>query len=294
MFINAIARAAEFTRPIHFITRRLGSPDVLPGAGTLFFVNADGWALTCKHVAQELVGADQLRTRYAAFKAERAAIPGGQTSRQPFRELERHYGFTAASTVESLNSFVGCVEGTVEIDLRMHATLDVALLHFRNFTRLLCTAFPVFAADGRLLRQGKSLCRLGFPFPEFNNFEYDAQADEIRWTSAGRAQSPQFPIDGMVTRHLGDASGQITGFEMSTPGLRGQSGGPAFDVDGRVWGMQSATNHLDLDFDVDLDVLRSGVSRRVKDSAFLHVGHCLHVDVLKQFMHEHGVRFGEA
>ena len=293
MFITAIERAALFTRPIHFIARNLGASQIVPGAATLFFVNAEGWALTCKHVAQELVAADQGRARYAAFKAERAAIPVGQRSTHPFKALERRFGFGPSSRVELLNSFVGCVEGTVEIDITMHASLDVALLHFRNFTRLLCARFPVFAAEGRLLKQGRSLCRLGFPFPEFTNFEYDAAADEIRWTSSGRSQSPRFPIDGMVTRHLADPSGQITGFEMSTPGLRGQSGGPAFDADGRVWGMQSATNHLDLDFDVDIEVHRNGRKERVKDSAFLHVGHCVHVDVLKQFMRDNRVAFDE-
>lgn len=137
------------------------------------------------------------------------------------------------------------------------------------------------------------LCRLGFPFPEFTNFEFDPVADQIRWTTTGRSDSPQFPIDGMVTRHLLGPGG-VTGFELSTPGLKGQSGGPAFDSSGRVWGMQSATNHLDLDFDVDMDVLRNGQKRRVKDSAFLHVGHCIHVDVLKQFMRDNGVAFQEA
>ena len=65
------------------------------------------------------------------------------------------------------------------------------------------------------------------------------------------------------------------------------------DAEGRVWGMQAATNHLDLDFDVDVEVVRAGEKERVKDSAFLHVGHCVHVDVIKAFMREHGVTFAE-
>jgi ABC-type molybdate transport system ATPase subunit len=80
---------------------------------------------------------------------------------------------------------------------------------------------------------------------------------------------------------------------MSTPGLKGQSGGPAFDIEGRVWGIQSATNHLDLDFDVDQEVIRGGHTKRVKDSAFLHVGHCVHVEIVKTFMKENNVQFQE-
>jgi hypothetical protein len=57
--------------------------------------------------------------------------------------------------------------------------------------------------------------------------------------------------------------------------------------------MQTATAHLDLDFDVDMEVVRDGHQTLIHDHAILHVGHCIHVDVLKQFMREHGVGFAE-
>lgn len=97
----------------------------------------------------------------------------------------------------------------------------------------------------------------------------------------------------MLTRHLADQSGTVTGFEMSTPGLRGQSGGTVFDTQGKVWGMQSQTGHLDLNFDVDQLVNRDGVQKRVQDSAFLHVGLCVHINALKAFMMKNGVHFDE-
>lgn len=293
MFVTAIERASEFTRPIHTITRFWGTTTVIPGAATLFFVNADGWALTCAHVAQQLIVSDQVLAKFLQFKAELATIPSWKKVMQARRALERKYGYASGTLVEIFNNFINCVEGTLNVDVLVHPSLDVALLHFKNFTRLHCTTFPVFSRDGSLLRQGKFLCRLGFPFPEFTNFEYDSAADQIRWTTTGRLETPRFPIEGMVTRHLLEQSGQIVGFELSTPGLKGQSGGPVFDVDGRVWGMQSATNHLDLDFDVDVEVIRAGHKRRVRDSTFLHVGHCVHIDVLKQFMRDRGVVFQE-
>jgi hypothetical protein len=173
-----------------------------------------------------------------------------------------------------------------------HPALDVALLKFRNYEKLLCDKFPTFARNGDQLKPGEMICRLGYPFPEFTNFEYDSGADQIRWTKTGRDHTPRFPMDGMVTRRL-VREDRVVGFELSTPGLKGQSGGPAFDVDARIWGMQCATSHLDLNFDVKMDVLRSGQKLPVKDYAFLHVGHCIHVDVLKDFMRQHKVAFGE-
>ena len=293
MFVSGIETAAHFTRPIHTIARFWGSAAVIPGAATLFFVNADGWALTCKHVASQLGSARQLLARLAAFKAQRDKLPTGKKTRKLLRALERKYGYSNGVPVEICNRFVDCIEGPLELETRLHASYDVALLKFNNFTKLGSDRFAVFAQNGADLKQGKSLCRLGFPFPEFTNFEYDTAADQIRWTNTGRTDSPRFPIDGMVTRRLMGPAG-VFGFELSTPGLKGQSGGPAFDTSGRVWGMQSATSHLDLDFDVDMEVLRNGHRRRVQDSAFLHVGHCIHVDVLKQFMQDHGVAFQEA
>ena len=294
MFITAIEQAAEFTRPIHIITRMWNSPTVIPGAGTLFFVNADGWALTCSHIASHVLSTDGVNIRYKQFKGEVNGIAAGVPNRRKLvKELESKYGLTDTTPVETLNVFRNCADGVTEIDIKSHPSLDVSLLHFKNFTRLYPTTFPIFAADGAALKPGLFICRLGFPFPEFNNFEYDSDADETRWTNTGRTETPRFPIEGMVTRHLISQTGSVEGFEVSTPGLKGQSGGPAFDSDGRVWGMQAATGHLDLDFDVNLEVLRDGKKRRIQESAVLHVGHCIHVDILKQFMRDHGVAFQE-
>ena len=293
MFVEAIEVAAQFTRPIHSIVRYYRSTDVHPAAATLFFVNADGWALTCKHVAQNLAAADQMLQRRNSFMAELAAAKGTKKEKQILRELERKYNLSSSTPFELHNNFVDCIEGTLQAEVRLHPELDVALIHFEGYKRLHCTSFPTFGSNGSDLKQGKFLCRLGFPFPEFSNFRYDPAADSIEWTQTGQNFTPRFPIEGMLTRHLGHPQLGVVGFEMSTPGLKGQSGGPAFDRDGRVWGMQAATGHLDLDFDVNQEVVREGQKKRVRDSAFLHVGHCVHVDVLKAFMKQHSVTFQE-
>ncbi len=259
----------------------------------MFFINAEGWALTCGHVADQIAFGGQIREKYMSFKKDLLTLRGKKKDRQIRRELEQKYSYSKDITAELLVSFVNCIEGPLNLRITRHPNIDLALLKFNDFTRLLCNKFPVFPSDTSGLKQGKSLCRLGFPFPEFNNYQYDTASDEISWTTQGRVDSPRFPIEGMVTRHLVGPKGEILGFEMSTPGLKGQSGGPAFDIEGRVWGIQSATNHLDLDFDVDQEVIRGGHTKRVKDSAFLHVGHCVHVEIVKTFMKENNVQFQE-
>jgi hypothetical protein len=292
MFVTGIDRAGRFTRAIHTIVRYFGSDFVEPGAGTLFFVNADGWALTCKHVAMVLVESERIAKQRVAFLEELSASKGGKKMSRVARDLEQKYGFAKGKPFEVLNNFRNCVDQMTSVRITVHPDLDLALLKFES-GKVLCDAFPLFAARGDELKQGKSICRLGFPFPEFTNFRYDPNTESISWTKEGRQDSPRFPLEGMVTRHLAGAGGAVIGFEMSTPGLRGQSGGPAFDTEGRIWGMQSATNHLDLAFDVDMEVVREGRRKRVQDSAFLHVGHCIHVNVMKEFMRANGVAFSE-
>jgi hypothetical protein len=256
-------------------------------------VNKDGWALTCRHVGAHLLNTETVNNRYASFKADYAAGQGKIKEKLLRKQLEQKYGFSEKAPVQIMNTFVNCVDTLTTLDIRSHAEADLSLIHFNGFSQLNVNSFPVFAKTTSDLKQGKHLCRLGYPFPQFTNFKLDASSDSIAWTSSGRSDSPQFPIDGMVTRFLSGAQGQIIGFELATPGLKGQSGGPAVDFEGRVWGMQSATNHLDLDFDVEQDVFRDGVKKRVRDNAFLHVGHCVHIDVIKDFMLANGVAFAE-
>ncbi len=293
MFVAAIEKAAGFTRAIHTIVRTWGSDRIVPGSATLFFVNADGWALTCAHVAKQFSDGQAVADKFTAFREERSKIEPGKNQRNALHQLERKYGFKTGDAIELYSRLLGCVDGSLNMDVKLHATLDVALLKFNGFNKILCDNFPVFGRDGTDLKQGKSICRLGFPFPEFSNYGYDPVTDTIGWTDGGQEHSPRFPIDGMLTRHIGDSDGKIVAFELSTPGIRGQSGGPAFDTEGRVWGMQSVTKHLDLDFDVDVEVLRGSKIRRIQDSAFLHSGGCIHVDALKAFMRDNGVKFEE-
>jgi hypothetical protein len=135
---------------------------------------------------------------------------------------------------------------------------------------------------------------MGFPFPEFSNYRLNTETQNLEWTKEGIARSPRFPIEGMLTRFLGDANGKIYGMELSTPGLRGQSGGPLFDSEGRIVGMQSRTKHLHLGFDIEeKTIIAHGKTKKVNDYAFIHLGECIHVSVIKEFLRKNSVNFKE-
>ena len=295
MFVEAIEDVSRFTRAIQFISRNYNEKVATGGAATMFFVNEFSCAVTCKHVIDLIGNRTNINQNYVNFRKEKAAIINDNRFQKALRELEAKYNYKSDVMVELNERFVDC---TADSEMRFrwinHPKYDLAILIFDNFRQPLYQSYARFLKDGSALKQGKSLCRLGYPFPEFTNFQYDQQADQISWTDSGIMGTPRFPIDGMLTRHLVD-EGTIFGVELSTPGLRGQSGGPLFDRNGLVCGMQSKTNALHLGFDMtDAAYNVNGKTIKVNNQPFLHVGHCIHVDIIKSFLAENDIKFYEA
>lgn len=296
MFVKSIEEATNFTRPIRSITRIYGSEEVIPGCATCIIVNNDGWVLTCKHVMEVFRHADSINKKYQQFKNDVAGLTAMSASkkRRAITALEQKYGYTKTNpcTIQIMYSFDNIVDQSIAFTVVECGYADLALVKFEGFNQVLCNTFPVFKNNSAELKQGLSLCRLGFPYPEFTNFQYNAQADEIEWTNTGKAESPLFPMDGILTRHVADANGQIVGLELSTPGLKGQSGGPLFDKDGVICGLQSSTASLPLGFDqVNKEITVEGKKKKVSNYPFLHLGICVHVDVIKRFLDEQGVMY---
>jgi len=295
MFESAIENALKFTRPMHSISRTYGGL-ISPGTSTFFFVNNKGIAITCKHVLDLIPGAEKLNQTFAKFKEERSKLVHDHKFKRNLQGLELKYKYSSETTVQLKHNFLNSFDKIDEIVGHAHPTLDLAILEFKGFNKIFYTGHASFLKQSSKIKQGNYLCRIGFPFPEFNNFSHNPDADDIEWTNTGNPDSPSFPIDGIVTRFVaGQAAGEIMGIEMSTPGLRGQSGGPLFDTDGNIYGMQFATNHLHMGFDIkDKEIIHDGKKSKVSNYPFLNVGLCIHVDRIKDFLNEHKIEFTES
>ncbi|MEP7265886.1 MAG: serine protease [Bacteroidota bacterium] len=293
MFENAVDLVSRYTRPVHSIMRTYGSSKVFPGSATFFFVNDDGVAITCRHVAENLMHAEHLNQQYQLFIQNRFRLKNDEHYEESMKQLEFQAGYKTGSLIQMKNSFVNCFDRITGFDCHLHPQYDLAIIRFKGFTQKLYQGFASFLKEN-IIKQGKSLCRLGFPFPEFTNYQYNYQSDEIEWTREGNPNSPSFPIDGIVTRLISQY-GRISGIEISTPGLRGQSGGPLFDRNGVIYGMQSSTRHLHLGFDLENFEIASGSStKKITNTPFLHVGQCIHAEVIKSFLREHNIVFQES
>jgi len=292
MFVEAIERVSEFTRPIHIISRLYHQAEILPGAATLFFVNEQGYAVTCRHVAEIIVNSGLVQQNYNNFVAEYRKFMREPQHKHHLKRLEQQYGLSLGTVITQKMDFINCFDSLTHIDVTYHSKYDLALLRFRTEGKAHYGRPAEFIADGQIPKPGKTLCRLGYPFSEFTNFRYNAEVDDIEWDGTMPRITPAFPIDGIITRYIGDESGQAYALELSTPGLVGQSGGPLFDTQGVVYGMQQSTRHLHLGFDmVNRDVWIGMHRAKVSNHPFLHVGVCISADIIKDFLRQQNVKF---
>lgn len=292
MFIKAIQKVEQYTRPLHTIAKSY-SGLITPGAGTLFFVNEDAVAITCKHVLNIITQADQINAQYNDFKNERSKIKQDDYYQLNVKNLETKFNYRDETIVQIKHQFVNTVDQLRQIKCIPHPTLDLAIVKFEGFQRTHYNSYATFVKDPNKIKQGKSLCRLGYPFPEFNNFRHNPATDDIEWTTVGNRNTPTFPLDGIITRFV-NGDNRLMSIEMSTPGLRGQSGGPLFDSDGLVYGMQFKTSHHHLGFDMDeVEIVKNGIKTKVSNYPFLHVGHSVHVERITEFLKQHDIKFYE-
>lgn len=291
MFQNAIELVGGYTRPFVYISRDYGETLVMPSTSTMFFVNGEGCAITTRAVADLILMSQNVNVKYNHFKAKAKALPQDATRAEQLKALEKEFGYTKGVTVNVKCFFKGCVSPIKEINCRIHAKHNLALIRFNGIENIHYKGYAVFAEDAGKLRTGKSLCRLGFPYPEEVGAIYNSLTDDIQWGDVNAIRTPQFPIDGMVTRHV-VRDGKVSGIELSTPATYGHNGSPLFDSEGTVYGMQLESRRFSLGCSFD----EKGIPTRKRNAAdpnpaFYYLGHCLSAEVIKDFLDENKVKY---
>ena len=262
MFVKAIENISRFVRPICLV-ERLNNDELISKTSTIFFVNEEGIAITSKNTINTLINLDKLKN-----------------NKLDNTELK-----------DAIASFRNCYEVINSLQYILHPTYDLAIIKFNGIGKLYdghCT----FLKDDMEIKQGKSLCRLGYAFPEFNNYKINDE-EKLVFTDQGNSNTPTFPIDGIITRLVKDEN-QIYGIEISSPGFIGQEGAPLFDTNGLVYGMQSLTKHYHLGFDiVNKEINIKGNKKIISNYPFISLGHCLHMNIIKDFLKNNNIKFYE-
>lgn len=282
MFVEACEMTSRFTRPVVSSVARVDGT-VQSSMGTYFMINRDGWALTCAHIIDA--------TRQQRDDQNKMRAVDHRNSEEPGRDEKYDPSWIKAQSFWWGNDRIGVQTAHLIGDL------DIALVKLINIPDDFITEYPVFA-DPSTVKMGESVCRIGFPFVSISS-TFDESTRGFRLEGIGQGMLPFFPNDAIITRlqnvQLKDAQGvaippnplgiQNLQIETSTPGLRGQSGGPIFDVHGNIVGMQSVTRHIPLGFgDRNID-------GKYMPEQFLNVGCGPFVTTLLKAMDHFGVKY---
>lgn len=254
MFKKAYAIASHFTHPV-LMSSRFENGKVESGIGSFIIINKEGWIITAAHILNGL----------RSFKTK---------VKDPAKNITHHSMWWGHDS--HIISKFELLEGN-----------DLAIGQIKNYNPAFQQVYPKFINPSDLAI-GSSMCKLGFPFHDvkasFNiqnaRFSFDKSVFPI----------PRFPIEGIYTRNAvtgksPDGKYEYKFLETSTPGLRGQSGGPIFDTDGNICAIQSQTRHLPLGFSPSIEMN----GEKVVENQFLNVGWGVHVESILKYLKDHGV-----
>jgi S1-C subfamily serine protease len=268
MFAQAVDLASRFTFPFVGLRRR-ECGQTYATIGAFVMLNRDGWALTSGHLIDEILAVER------EVEEGVTLAPEGGSACVEHVEIWATPGFDR-SRPRALQAIV-------------RGIADLAVVKIEPFDAEQVSTYPVLRdVAASPIVQGMSVCRLGYPFHSIQP-GWDADRREFALPQ-GAFPVPSFALDGVVARfHRSVAEGghEATFIATSTPGLRGQSGGPLLDTEGRLCGIQSHTTHLDLGFDGHFSAGEQVMAER----QFLNVGAATHVSDVTSVLDEAGIRY---
>ncbi|WP_400240535.1 serine protease [Methanomethylophilus alvi] len=285
MFAKACERVYKFTRPLIISTRTVDGT-VSSSCGTFIIINPEGWILTAGHLFDSFVKYQQDMKKIKEVEEINArkasmAVPGAMTLSDTI-QLDPKW--------ITNHSFWWGGDGLRITSVYVNREIDIALAKLDGFRPDMVQEYPIFR-DPDTMRPGTSICRTGFPFANIaTDFDEGSKSFRIR---NGVLPLPFFPNDGIHTRNVLKQNKSKEGnydmlyVETSTPGLKGQSGGPIFDTNGHIYAMQVQTNHIPLGF----HPISEYDGKSIVENQFLNVGIGVHGKLLQQIMRDHHISF---
>jgi hypothetical protein len=294
MFTNAYEIVTKFTYPIIIFSRN-NSGECFAGIGSMVFINSEGWAVTAAHIIQELNKSTSAERLFQEIDAKKKQIYAASLDKKErAKQLKALPQFDAKSitNVSALWGFLGLMPEKIHIV----QGIDLAFIKFQKFDLSIINLFPTFKDYTKNIKHGKSLCRVGFPFSSITP-RYDANTNNFILPN-GSLPLPFFPNDGIFTRNvivlpdpkIKQPSFRMMYLETSSPGLKGQSGGPIFDSNGYIWGIQSVTQHYPLGFNPPVPNSKNNE----KEHQFMNVGWGVHVETIICAMMELGIQYNSS
>ncbi|MBN1623999.1 MAG: trypsin-like peptidase domain-containing protein [Clostridia bacterium] len=287
MFVQGYETARGFTHPVIISTRRYDG-NVECGLGAFMTVNDEGWIITTAHIFESFFNYRQHHEQIQNYQKMVDEINSNpvidqRQKKKKIEHLKQYPGWLIN------HSFWWNQDGVNITDVKILGKADLAVGRLEPFDKNRFSNYPVFKRPDRM-NIARSLCKLGYPFHQVRA-SYDNENKRFVIDPA-TFPIPLFPIEGMYTRKLtmgksDDDKYNLLLLETSTPGLRGQSGGPIFDSEGKLWAMQSRTSHHPLGFSPK--IIRNG--REIEENQFLNTGIGVHGELVIEFLRNNGIKF---
>jgi hypothetical protein len=276
MFSKACSIVRNFTKPVVILIKYFDGT-VSAGLGSYIILNEEGWVLTVSHLFNpfflQLKHKDEIESYYKKIEIDKNKDTTGNEINYNPKWIDK-FKIWFPDFPETKFEFKG------------EKNVDIALGKISNFNPARIKGYPVFR-NPETLNQGTSVCKIGFPF-HMIKAKYDEENDKFKFDQKN-LHFTYFPIDGIVTRNIipNIKNKNIKYLETSSPGLRGQSGGPIFDREGRICALQSHTIHYPLGFSPRLN--KNG--KIVEENQFLNVGVGVHVETILNYLKSKKVSF---
>ena len=290
MFSNAVSVAAGYTRPM-VISSRTVKGVCTSTIGAYVVLNREGWILTAAHLLQIIRQHQDSARRYQGYRGNVVEFHRDIAADKRYRKKGvRTFHPPGGDSVRN-HSVWWSVDGARVLEAKLVPAADLALGRLEPFDPATIPRYPVFKDPSRGYVPGRSLCKLGFPLHQIEPV-YDEKGNTFT-LPPGSVPLPLFPMEGMFTRVVntriqGSGDGEPSSFiETSTPGLIGQMGGPVFDAEAVVWGIQSHTMHHPLGFRVPVP---GGTAGQVAHQ-FLNTGLAVHAGVIRGFLDREGIEY---
>ncbi len=280
MFANAYQKIRGFTRPIAISTRHYDGK-VNTDIGTMIVVNSDGWIITAGHVFDSFVKFQNDMKKMEEIRSINQSRSKNPNS--PSSEIKMD------KSLITNHSFWWGWDGVRINNVYVNRQADIAVGRLEPFDPKWVPDYPVFSDPGHL-KIGTSVCRAGYPFINIKpEFVEEKKAFRIPKIDSDRML---YPLDGILT-HIEDRGEShdkkchMKYIETSNPGLKGQSGGPIFDTEGRIYGMQVLTDHRATGFhpSVELD------GNKFIENQFINIGVGLHVSSILEVLNDRNIRY---
>jgi len=289
VFVNALKLASAYTQPV-IISKRFESGKIECGCAAFIILNADGWILTASHVMKTLHLFQQQKIAHEDNERSRVAIQNDPNINDKQKRRKISQILKDPNRITNIAFWWGH-DGIQYSDIIGNDLLDLAVCKLTGAPQISESSYPIFKnlpENLEYLPVGRSLCRLGFPFHEIHA-TFDEQNGNFT-LAPDTLPIPRFPNDGILTRGVWiinpNNQSKARFIETSTPGLRGQSGGPIFDVNGHIWGVQSKTINLPLGFSPTIKVN----NKEVIEHQFLNVGLGVHAFEIIKFLQENNIK----